>query len=418
MSLFPLDRFLKRRVRYGRLTVIEAGGRSHTFGDGRAGPAVTIRFHDPLLPLKLAKNPDLAVGEAYVDGLWTLEQGTLPDFFEVALGGQDDSPGTQESRRRLRRKIATLARTAAMINPVGKSVRNVQHHYDIDHRLYATFLDADMQYSCAYFRDETDSIEEAQENKKRHIAKKLVLRPGMKVLDIGSGWGGLALHLAKEFDVHVTGLTLSANQFETSLRRAEEAGLSGRVTFKLLDYRQEGGTYDRIVSVGMFEHVGKPQFSTFFRQLRRLLADDGVALVHTIAKMWDPGPINRWMEKYIFPGSYLPALSELAPVLEQFQFWLTDLETWRVHYGLTLDAWNTRFQANRDTIRSMFDERFCRMWELYLLGCREAFLHQDLCVFQLQLAKRIDAVPLTRDYMYEQAAAAEEARPLMRAGAA
>jgi cyclopropane-fatty-acyl-phospholipid synthase len=305
-----------------------------------------------------------------------------------------------------------------MVNPAGRSARNVQHHYDIDHRLYATFLDRDMQYSCAYFRRGDETIDEAQENKRRHIASKLLLRPGMRVLDIGSGWGGLALHLAKEFDVHVTGLTLSKDQFETSVRRAEAAGLAQRVTFKMLDYRQETGTYDRIVSVGMFEHVGKPQFSAFFRQLRRLLADDGVALVHSIAKMWDPGPINRWMEKYIFPGSYLPALSELAPVMERFQLWLTDLETWRIHYARTLEAWNERFQANREQIRSMFDERFCRMWELYLLGCREAFLHQELCVFQLQLAKRIDAVPLTRDYLYEAADAGEGRMPIraLRAG--
>ena len=289
-----------------------------------------------------------------------------------------------------------------------RASRNVQHHYDIDHRLYELFLDEDMQYSCAYWREGVTSLDQAQRDKKRHIAKKLLLEPGMEVLDIGCGWGGLALTLARDYGVRVTGVTLSNDQYQTSLKRAQEAGLSDRVTFKLLDYRNEPGSYDRIVSVGMFEHVGRRSYGEFFAQIDRLLKPDGVALLHTIGRMVAPTPINAWMEKYIFPGAYLPSLSQLTPHLEQRGLWLTDFEMLRLHYAKTLKAWDDRFQARRQEIAEMFDERFCRMWEFYLQLCEVAFRRRTLVVFQLQLAKQFGALPATREYIYTENLAADE----------
>jgi cyclopropane-fatty-acyl-phospholipid synthase len=257
-----------------------------------------------------------------------------------------------------------------------------------------------MQYSCAYWDEGVTTLEEAQAAKKRHIARKLLIEPGMEVLDIGCGWGGMALTLARDFGARVTGVTLSKDQYETCLRRAEKAGLADRVTFKLLDYRLETGVYDRVVSVGMFEHIGRPYFGEYFSHLYRLLKPDGVALIHSIAKMRDPGPSNEWITKYIFPGGYLPTLSELAPVIERQRFWLADLEVLRLHYAETLKEWNIRFQKHRATFAKRFDERFCRMWEFYLLGCEASFRHQECCVFQMQLAKQVGAVPITRAYLY------------------
>jgi cyclopropane-fatty-acyl-phospholipid synthase len=399
MSLFPLDRLLGRLVRHGRLTVVDAAGKRYAFGDAAAAPAVTVRLTDPRLPWKLALNPKLMVGEAYVDGTLVVEQGTLRDFLTIVLVSQ--SIATDPPRTPVMRKAERIYRTKDVINRLGRSERNVRHHYDIGEALYELFLDPDMQYSCGYWAEGVTSLEDAQTEKRRHIARKLLLRPGMQVLDIGCGWGGLALHLAREHGVRVTGVTLSQDQHAKATRRAAEAGLSDRVTFKLLDYRLEAAQYDRIVSVGMFEHVGRPQFAEFFDHVHRLLKPRGVALIHTIARMWDPGPINSWFSKYIFPGAYLPALSEVAPILERQGLWLTDLEILRLHYAKTLHAWNERFQSHRAEVRAMFDERFCRMWEFYLQSCEVSFTHQELCVFQLQLAKEIDAVPITRNYLYD-----------------
>ena len=262
------------------------------------------------------------------------------------------------------------------------------------------FLDSDMQYSCAYFRDESDSLDQAQVNKKHHLAQKLLLEPGMRVLDIGSGWGGLAIELARNYGVEVTGVTLSRDQYEVSTKRAEAAGVADRVEFKLLDYRLAKGPYDRIVSVGMFEHVGKPHYVTFFDHVYDLLRDDGVALLHTIARMAPPAPINPWIRRYIFPGGYLPSLSQLAPILERRGLILADFENWRLHYAKTLRHWSDRLAARRAEVEEMLDERFYRMWQFYLNACESVFRHQDLAVYQMQLAKKIDAVPLTRDYIY------------------
>jgi cyclopropane-fatty-acyl-phospholipid synthase len=284
---------------------------------------------------------------------------------------------------------------------VPRSRRNAAHHYDLSDQLYELFLDRDRQYSCAYFRSPNDDIDTAQQNKKRHIAAKLLLRPGTRVLDIGSGWGGLALYLAGECGADVTGLTLSEEQFKVANRRAAAAGLADRVRFYLRDYREEGGCYDRIVSVGMFEHVGVNQYPVFFGKLRALLAPDGVALLHSIGRMDGPGATNPWLRKYIFPGGYSPALSEVVPHAERARLWITDLEILRLHYAETLRAWRGRFEHNRDRIRALYDERFCRMWEMYLVGCELAFRRGGHLVFQMQLAKAIETVPLTRDYMLD-----------------
>jgi len=399
LSLFPLDRVLAKRVRAGRLAVIDPGGMRHDFGDPLADPDVVIRLHSPRVLWDLARHPSLQLGEAYVDGGLTIERGTLRDLLRIALVSQDQA--IRESRfYGVLRKLGTLYHAKAATNLIGHAERNVRHHYDIGQAFYRLLLDRDMQYSCGYWRESTKSLDQAQTEKKRHIARKLLLKPGMEVLEIGSGWGGLALQLAREHDVNVTGLTLSRDQYETSVRRAEDAGLQDKVRFKLLDYRLVDGSYDRIVSVGMFEHVGRPSFGKFFGQVHRLLKDDGIALIHTIAKMWDPGPTNPWIRTYIFPGGHIPTLSELAPVVERSGLWLTDMENLRLHYAFTLNAWNERFQQHRAQVSRMFDERFCRMWEFYLQGCEAGFRYQELCVFQMQLAKTIAAVPITRDYLY------------------
>ncbi len=395
MPLFPLDRLLARLITHGEITVIDAKGERHVFGKAGTGPSVTIRIIDPGFVRRLMRRPSLLIGEGYMDGAYRIEGGTLRDFLEMVVVSSD-------GREPIGLVGSALVKAAELTrrNDGRRAARNVQHHYDIDHRLYEMFLDEDMQYSCAYWRDGVASLDQAQRDKKRHIARKLLLEPGMEVLDIGSGWGGLALTLARDHGVRVTGVTLSMDQYQTSLKRSQEAGLSDRVTFKLLDYRDEPGRYDRIVSVGMFEHVGRRSFGEFFDHLDRLLKPDGIALLHTIGRMTTPAPINAWMEKYIFPGSYLPSLSQLAPLLEQRGLWLTDFEMLRLHYAKTLTAWDERFQARRSEIAAMFDERFCRMWEFYLQLCEAAFRHRTLVVFQMQMAKQIDALPITRDYVY------------------
>jgi cyclopropane-fatty-acyl-phospholipid synthase len=302
-------------------------------------------------------------------------------------------------------------------NPVRRARRNVAHHYDLSDQLYELFLDRDRQYSCAYFRSREDDLDTAQENKKRHIATKLLLRPGQKVLDIGSGWGGLALYLAAECGVDVTGLTLSEEQHKVAQRRAAAAGLADRVRFHLRDYRQEPGRYDRLVSVGMFEHVGVNQYPTFFRKVGELLAPDGVALLHSIGRMDGPGTTNPWLRKYIFPGGYSPALSEVVPGAEGARLWITDIEVLRLHYAETLRAWRARFQQNRERIRALYDERFCCMWEMYLVGAELAFRRDGHLVFQMQLAKQVDTVPLTRDYMIDRERRAHAPPPKARQAA-
>jgi len=390
---------LAQVIRVGRLSLIDAAGRRHVF-EGAPGPAASIRLRDPALHWKLLVKPRLFVPEAYMDGTLTVEEGSLYDFVDMLVS--NDAAGLGDKLpMRLAAAGGRLVRRLHQYNPVPRARRNVAHHYDLSDQLYELFLDRDRQYSCAYFRSPEDDLDAAQDNKKGHIAAKLLLRPGQRVLDIGSGWGGLALYLAAECGVDVTGLTLSEEQLKVANRRAASAGLADRVRFHLRDYREESGRYDRIVSVGMFEHVGVNQYPAFFRKLRELLAPDGVALLHSIGRMDGPGTTNPWLRKYIFPGGYSPALSEVVPEAERARLWITDIEILRLHYADTLRAWRGRFEQNRDRIRALYDERFCRMWEMYLVGAELAFRRDGHLVFQMQLAKAVDAVPLTRDYIVD-----------------
>ncbi|HEV2336851.1 MAG TPA: cyclopropane-fatty-acyl-phospholipid synthase family protein [Stellaceae bacterium] len=389
---------LARLIGIGRLSVIDAAGQRHVF-EGSPGPTATIRLHERSLHWKLLLKPRLFVGEAYMDGTLTVEEGSLYDFIEILVS--NDAALAPTLPLRLSQAAGRLVRYLHQYNPVPRARRNVAHHYDLSDQLYELFLDRDRQYSCAYFRTPADDLDTAQESKKRHIAAKLLLRPGQKVLDIGSGWGGLALYLAAECGVDVTGLTLSEEQHKVATRRAAAAGLSDRVRFHLRDYREERDRYDRIVSVGMFEHVGVIQYPAFFRGLSDMLEPDGVALLHSIGRMDGPGTTNPWLRKYIFPGGYSPALSEVVPEVERARLWITDIEILRLHYADTLRLWRRRFEQNRDRIRALYDERFCRMWEMYLVGAELAFRRDTCLVFQMQLAKAVDTVPVTRDYMID-----------------
>jgi cyclopropane-fatty-acyl-phospholipid synthase len=403
---------LRHLITIGTLRVIDSNGGAHVFS-GEAGPEVTIRLHDRALHRKLFLNPRLHTGEAYMDGTLTIENGgTIYDFLDLASWNMERAP--PHPLRPFYTGFGKFLRGLQQYNPVQRSRANVAHHYDLSERLYELFLDKDRQYSCAYFTAPNEDLEAAQLNKKRHLASKLLLKPGQRVLDIGCGWGGLALYLARECDVDVTGLTLSTEQHKVATQRAAAAGLADRVRFHLRDYREQSGTYDRIVSVGMFEHVGIVQFQTFFDTVKGLLAEDGVALLHAIGRGDGPGVTNPWIRKYIFPGGYAPALSEVLPAVEKSGLWVTDIEILRLHYAETLRAWRRRFDANRAEIRKLYDERFCRMWEFYLAGSEVTFRRHEYMVWQMQMARRVDAVPLRRDYALDwehthKASAAEQA---------
>ena len=394
------NRILSGLVQTGHLEIVDTSGRTHVLGNGE-GPRVVVRILDRMTAWKILTKPELHAAEAYMDGGLSIEQGTLDDLITLFSINLHRHRLEQTRWQRRLAKIWNAVTSYRYFNPVGNAQRKVAHHYDLKEDLFRLFLDRDMQYSCAYFMHPDDDLETAQEQKKRHLAAKLLLEPGQRVLDIGSGWGGLALFLARDYGVDVTGLTLSKEQHAVATRRAREMGLQDRVRFALRDYRQETGTYDRIVSVGMFEHVGRHHYGEFFARVKELLSDDGIALLHSIGHQGRPGPINDWIAKYIFPGAYLPSLSEIFPDIERQNLWTTDLEILRLHYAETLRHWFDRFQAKRNIVRDMYDERFCRMWELYLKGCEMSFRHMGLMVFQLQLAKDRLAVPLTRDYIYE-----------------
>lgn len=397
VSMFLLRSFLSRIIRKGTLTVVTPDGRSSTFGS--AGPSAAIRITDWAVVRRLAVNPDLAAGEAYMDGTLIIENGGLHDFLDLCLSNLGRGAGYW--LRQVQDRCRRLGRRFAQYNPAQKARANVAHHYDLSDTLYELFLDADRQYSCAYFTSASDTLETAQKRKKRHLAAKLLLHPGQRVLDIGSGWGGLAAYLVEVADVDVTGVTLSTEQHKYSNQRAAESGLTDRLRFLLKDYRHEHGRYDRIISVGMFEHVGVGHYREYFEKVRDLLTDDGVALIHTIGNADGPGAAHPWIRKYIFPGGYTPALSEVMPLIERSGLYITDIEVLRLHYAETLRAWRQRFMVNRDRIAALYDERFCRMWEFYLASCEAAFRHSGLVVFQIQLSKRFDTVPLTRDYVTE-----------------
>jgi cyclopropane-fatty-acyl-phospholipid synthase len=393
--MWLLRAVLKRIVRSGTLTLIAPDGSMHDFGAGE--PAVTVRITDWAAVRRLSFHPDLALGEIYMDGTLVVEEGDIYDLLDLCLVNLGWSNGhwTQQLRGLGRR----LLRRFAQHNPAPVARANVAHHYDLSDALYELFLDSDRQYSCAYFRSPGDTLELAQEQKKRHLAAKLLLSPGQKVLDIGSGWGGLAIDLAAQAGVDVTGVTLSAEQHRYAAARAAEAGLADHVRFFVKDYRHERGRYDRIVSVGMFELVGVGHYREYFQKLSDLLTDDGVALIHTIGSAGGPGAAHPWIQKYIFPGGYTPALSEIIPIVERAGLYVTDIEVLRPHYAETLRAWRMRFLKNCDRAVALYDEGFCRMWEFYLAGCEAGFRHSGLVVFQIQVSKRIEAVPLTRDYI-------------------
>ncbi len=397
-----LNHFLDRLIQIGRLTVIGPDGATTSFGASSADeaqPDVTIRLKGILTPLKLALNPDLYLGEAYMDGSLVIEQGTLWDFLDLC--GRNLAHKGQAGRTRIAQAATAVMQRFQQYNSIGAARRNVAHHYDLSRQLYEQFLDGDLQYSCAYFRDPTMSLDAAQEAKKRHIASKLLLQPGHRVLDIGCGWGGLALSLARMETVQVVGVTLSEAQLAVARERARQSGLESRVTFELCDYRNLNGKFDRIVSVGMFEHVGTPNYSEFFDTVFRLLADDGIAVIHSISRKDRPDQTSAWTRKYIFPGGHLPALSEVLPAIERTGLWVADLEILRLHYAQTLRHWRERFLANQRALSEIYDGRFQRMWEFYLASSEMGFRHCGLMVFQAQLARQIDAVPLTRDYMFE-----------------
>jgi cyclopropane-fatty-acyl-phospholipid synthase len=394
----PLRYIADRTIATGHLNLIDADGRNHAFGD-RVGVPVVARIADKRTEYRLAFNPALALGEAFMDGRLIVEQGTIYDFLELIAANLEGV--TWPRWVRAVEHLRFLTRRLWQFNPRPNSRRNVAFHYDLDGRLYDLFLGADHQYSCAYFERPDMTLEEAQLAKKRHLASKLRLKDGMSVLDIGSGWGGLALYLAKTAHVTVTGVTLSEKPLQISRERAQAMGLSKAVRFELCDYRDIEDRFDRIVSVGMFEHVGVSHYATFFGRIRDLLKPDGVALLHSIGRFDGPAAMNPFITKYIFPGSHLPALSEVLPVVERKGLLVTDLETLRLHYAMTLRHWRQRFRANWSTAVARFGEPFCRMWEFYLAICELGFRYQNLMVMQLQLTRNQNAVPLTRDYMYE-----------------
>jgi len=398
--MFLLSHMMKAFIKKGRLTVIDADGKAHVFS-GEPGPEVTMRLTDKKLYRTLVFNAELAAGEAYMDGTMRFENGsTLKDFLTL-FSINRLSLGSYPIQKALR-AVKMRFRNRQQSNRKGQAQQNVAHHYDVGNEFYKLFLDENMLYSCAYFREEGETLEQAQRNKLRLLASKLCLRPGMKVLDIGCGWGDLALYLAQLEDVEVLGVTLSKEQQALASQRAKDAGLEGRVRFELRDYRDVDERFDRIVSVGMFEHVGVSHYDEFFKKLNALMPDDGVAVIHSIGHMSPPGMASAWLRKYIFPGAYSPALSEVFQVVEQNSLWVTDLEFLRVHYATTLKHWVERFETNRDKVVELYDERFARMWEFYLISCEMMFRTGSQLVFHMQLSRQRDAAPIVRDYITDR----------------
>jgi cyclopropane-fatty-acyl-phospholipid synthase len=386
-------------VRTGSLRVTTARGRSFTVGDGTGKPAA-VRFTTSWALLSVLLDPELRLGEAYMDGTLVIEDGTLADFLAIAM--------SQNGAARLPPMAGPLflvrfvLRRLQQLNRRGQARKNVAHHYDLDGRLYSLFLDADRQYSCGYFEDRDQSLDDAQLAKKRHLAAKLLVRPGHRVLDIGCGWGGLTLYLAEMGGACVRGITLSQEQLALSRERAEEKSLDQAVDFRLEDYRDVVGRFDRIVSVGMFEHVGLGFYDAYFRKCAALLADDGVMLLHSIGRSEGPGVTNPFIAKYIFPGGYIPALSEVVRAIERAGLLVTDAEILRLHYAETLKAWRERFLAHSEEVERLYDARFARMWEFYLASSEMSFRHQNMMVMQIQLTKVQGVVPLTRDYIGQE----------------
>jgi cyclopropane-fatty-acyl-phospholipid synthase len=394
-----LRRLLVKFIRRGTMVFTTASGETFTCGDG-TGDLVHARFLTTKAEQRVLLNPELALGEAYMDGEFVVENGTIADALAILM----DQPEALPRWARPQWLMRYWLRRLNQFNPRRRARNNVAHHYDLDGRLYALFLDADRQYSCAYFETPDTSLDDAQLAKKRHLAAKLLIRRGDRVLDIGSGWGGLGLYLAEMTGANVTGVTLSSEQLQTSNARAAEKNLQRTAKFLLQDYRDIKGPFDRIVSVGMFEHVGVDHYDTFFKRCAELLTDDGVMMLHSIGRSTGPDVTSPWITKYIFPGGYIPALSEVFPAIERAGLLVCDTEILRQHYAETLKAWRERFMARREEAVQLYDERFARMWEFYLAASEMAFRKQNMMNFQVQLAKRQDVVPVTRDYVIREEA--------------
>jgi cyclopropane-fatty-acyl-phospholipid synthase len=395
-----LHDLLSKIIKIGNLTVRGSGGEHHYGGGG--GRSVAIRFTDPAAERELLRDPQLKLGELYMDGRLLVEEGDIYEFLALIKDNTLEEGLTFGIvLRSIGRMIASQFRNRV---PINHNRRNVAHHYDLDERLFSLFLDEDWQYSCAYFNPPGVSLDEAQMAKKRHIVAKLLAEPGHKALEIGSGWGGMAMYLSESSGVDVTGITLSTAQLKISRERAAKRGLAHSVRFELQDYYHLPPTksYDRIVSVGMFEHVGRLNYSRFFRKVNDVLADDGVMVLHSIGQPYPAIYNNPWIEKYIFPGGYIPSIAEVLPAIEKAGLLLSDIEILPMHYAHTLRQWRERFLANRDRVKSLYDERFVRMWEFYLAGSEMAFTHESFFIFQMQIVKKRTAVPDNRDYIYER----------------
>ena len=391
-----LQRMLARMVECGSLEVVGPDGAVQRFGDG-SGVPVKVRITSQAAAAKLVLNPDLHLGECYMNGELVVERGSVYDLLSLVLENLTLRPGPATSN--FVSRVRRLTRRLHQYNPIPRARRNVAHHYDLSRELYETFLDADRQYSCAYFESPKSSLEEAQLAKKRHLAAKLMIEPGMRVLDIGSGWGGLGLYLAEFCQAEVVGVTLSTEQHAFSRERAANRA---NIDFRLMDYRELDGTFDRIVSVGMFEHVGIVHYQAFFAKVKSLLADDGVALLHSISRSSGPDATGSWTAKYIFPGGYVPALSEVVPVIERSGLYITDIEILRLHYAKTVKEWRRRFTARHDRVTALYDERFFRMWEFYLASAETAFRQLGMNNFQIQMSHHQHVLPITRDYIGDE----------------
>ena len=393
-----LASFLNKLIKDDGFILIDANSIKYIIGNPKKEKPIILRLLDKKLHYKLLFYPDLYFGEAYADGTLKIENGSLTDFLEITA--KNIGRNKINIFAKLLNSLRGTYRYLTNFNFVKKSKTNVTHHYDISDELYDLFLDSKRQYSCAYFKNETDSLETAQNNKIEHIIKKLNLQPNQKILDIGSGWGSLAIEIAKKSQCEVTGITLSENQYNYSVNKAKELNLENQVSFKLIDYRELNEKFDKIVSVGMFEHVGRKFYKTFFNQINKLLNDDGLALIHTIGSFNQPRNPQPWVTKYIFPGGYTPSMSEVIGPIEKSGLIVSDVEVLRMHYSHTLRNWKERFLYNKSKVLSMFDENFFRMWEFYLTSCEMAFKWGDQVVFQFQLTKDLRSVPTTRDYIY------------------
>jgi len=388
------EQVLKETIRCGQLRVVMPDGNEHCFGEEYPGIGEVVwRINSAKVSSRLLLNGEFELGQTYMEKGWDLVKGSLADLISLLYINFGEEPPSAAQK--------VVGRTLKQWNNLAKSLRNVAIHYDLDETLFRSFLDEDMHYSCAYFKSAGDDLETAQQNKCQHIMNKLCLQPGQKLLDIGSGWGSLSLYMARNGGVSTQGVTLSKEQLRVARARAKEQGLADQVKFDLQDYRNHTGKYDRIVSVGMFEHVGRPYFEAYFRKLDSLLDDDGVVLLHTIGRSGGPGVTNPWIQKYIFPGGYIPALSEMTAAIEKAGLLINDVEILRFHYADTLAAWSERFAQHREQFVDSKGETFCRMWEIYLAMCEAAFRTSDLVVYQLQLSKSKCAVPDTRDYLYQ-----------------